>query len=142
MTLAPSALERLQESSWPGNVRQLRNTMEYVAATVPGDIVERAHLRSGPSEGYDERLYDDDTTEYSTSPDKGPQKVERKPDLRQRFPVLQDEIAQLTARRIAQALDATGGNQTQAAKLIGMPLRTFISKLKELKPPGSRESTD
>ena len=56
------------------------------------------------------------------------------------FPVLQDEIAELTARRIAQALEATGGNQTRAAKLIGMPLRTFISKLKELKPsPPSRD---
>ena len=62
--------------------------------------------------------------------------VERKPDLKQRFPSLQDEIAELTARRITQALAATGGNQTQAAKLIGMPLRTFISKLKELKPRG------
>jgi DNA-binding NtrC family response regulator len=137
MTLDPAALERLQESSWPGNVRQLRNTMEYVAATVPGDIVERGHLRSGAAEGFDERLYDDETTEYSTSQTNGARTLtERKVDLKQRFPVLQDEIAQLTARRIVQALDATGGNQTQAAKLIGMPLRTFISKLKELKPPG------
>ncbi|HVJ14452.1 MAG TPA: sigma 54-interacting transcriptional regulator [Polyangiaceae bacterium] len=135
MTLDPAALERLQESTWPGNVRQLRNTMEYVAATVPGDIVERGHLRSGAAEGFEERLYDDETTEYSTSQTNGARTmVERKVDLKQRFPVLQDEIAQLTARRIVQALDATGGNQTQAAKLIGMPLRTFISKLKELKP--------
>jgi two-component system, NtrC family, response regulator AtoC len=143
MTIEPSALERLQESSWPGNVRQLRNTMEYVAATVPGDVVERAHLRSGIAEGYEERMYDDETTEYSTSQSgESRTMIERRPDLRQRFPVLQDEIAQLTARRIVQALDATGGNQTQAAKLIGMPLRTFISKLKELKPSteGSEES--
>jgi DNA-binding NtrC family response regulator len=143
MTIDPDALERLQESTWPGNVRQLKNTMEYVAATVPGDVVERRHLRSGPGEGFDERLYEDETTEYHTSSSNGARTLsERKPDLRQRFPVLQDEIAELTARRILQALDATGGNQTQAAKLIGMPLRTFISKLKELKPSGEADGSE
>jgi two-component system, NtrC family, response regulator AtoC len=139
MRLDAGALERLLESTWPGNVRQLRNAMEYVAATVPGEVVERGHLRSGPSETFEERLYDDETTEYALGGSGARAIVERKPDLRQRFPVLQDEIAALTARRIVQALEATGGNQTQAARLIGMPLRTFISKLKELKPGGEDE---
>jgi DNA-binding protein Fis len=30
-----------------------------------------------------------------------------------------------------EALDESGGNQRRAAELIGMPLRTFVTKLKQ-----------
>jgi pSer/pThr/pTyr-binding forkhead associated (FHA) protein len=55
---------------------------------------------------------------------------------------LQEEIAELTARRITEALASTGGNQTHAARLIGMPLRTFISKLKDLRSLGLGEADE
>jgi hypothetical protein len=53
---------------------------------------------------------------------------------------LQQEIAALTKRRINEALAATDGNQTHAARRIGMPLRTFISKLKQIRDGGEPQS--
>jgi DNA-binding NtrC family response regulator len=51
-------------------------------------------------------------------------------DDRPKFRPLEDEIRELEIQRISAALAATGGNQTRAAELIAMPLRTFINKLK------------
>jgi len=33
--------------------------------------------------------------------------------------------------RIREALEETGGNQTKAAGLLGMPVRTFFEKVKQ-----------
>jgi DNA-binding NtrC family response regulator len=46
-------------------------------------------------------------------------------------PVLRDEMLHLERRRILEALDACGGNQTKAAELLGMPRRTFVKRLDE-----------
>jgi len=41
-----------------------------------------------------------------------------------------------------EALDAAGGNQTRAAALIQMPLRTFQGKAKQYKLTGRTRSED
>lgn len=46
------------------------------------------------------------------------------------FRPIDDEVRELERTRMRQALEASGGNQTRAAMLIAMPLRTFVSKLK------------
>jgi transcriptional regulator with GAF, ATPase, and Fis domain len=46
---------------------------------------------------------------------------------------LADEIAELERTRIAEALAAYNGNHAHAARSIGMPLRTFSSKVKKYK---------
>jgi pSer/pThr/pTyr-binding forkhead associated (FHA) protein len=46
------------------------------------------------------------------------------------FRPIDDELRELERERMAAALAATGGVQNKAAKLIGMPLRTFVTKLK------------
>jgi two-component system response regulator AtoC len=43
---------------------------------------------------------------------------------------LRDEVEQLERRRISEALAAHDGHQSNAATAIGMPLRTFVAKLK------------
>jgi DNA-binding NtrC family response regulator len=47
------------------------------------------------------------------------------------FVPIGDEIRALEIQRMTQALDAAGGNQTRAAELIGMPLRTFFTKVRQ-----------
>ena len=42
-----------------------------------------------------------------------------------------DEVRELEARRIAEALRASGWNKTRAAGLIGMPIRTLTEKMKQ-----------
>src|SRR5690606_32479015 len=51
--------------------------------------------------------------------------------LRPPFRAIGEELRELERRRMAEALEATGGVQTRAAALIGMPLRTFVLKLKQ-----------
>jgi two-component system response regulator AtoC len=48
-----------------------------------------------------------------------------------RVPLAQ-EIRELERRRMQEALDEAEGVQTRAAALIGMPIRTFSFKLKQL----------
>jgi two-component system response regulator AtoC len=43
---------------------------------------------------------------------------------------LRDELADLERRRIVEALDAHDGHQSNAAAALGIPLRTFVAKLK------------
>jgi two-component system, NtrC family, response regulator AtoC len=139
MSIHPAAMERLIWCAWPGNVRQLRNTMEYAAATVGGDVLEREHVQGRADSGFSERVYDDVTSEYSTAVEGKTALSLRRGPPQPSGQSLQEEIAALTARRIGEALAATGGNQTHAARLIGMPLRTFITKLKDLKTLGDKK---
>ena len=41
------------------------------------------------------------------------------------------ELAELERRRINEALEQTGGNQTRAAELLGMPRRTLVKRIKQ-----------
>jgi pSer/pThr/pTyr-binding forkhead associated (FHA) protein len=47
------------------------------------------------------------------------------------FRPINDELRELERRRMREALVAAGGVQKKAAKLIGMPLRTFTLKYKQ-----------
>ena len=42
--ISPEALRALQEYTWPGNIRELRNVIERAVALAPGPIVEFADL--------------------------------------------------------------------------------------------------
>ncbi len=53
----------------------------------------------------------------------------RRPEART-FRALADELDELERRRLREALDATGGVQVHAARLLGVPRRTFIEKLR------------
>jgi two-component system response regulator AtoC len=117
IAIAPDAHAALEEYRWPGNVRELKNVMDYMAATLTGDRLTSADLV--------ERLGSTRTTVAATSGDvakvSGPIT----------FAPIADEIRTLEIARMTQALDAAGGNQTKAAELIGMPLRTFFTKMRQ-----------
>jgi len=113
--IAPSAMRALAAHGWPGNVRELRNTMELVAVTVEGDVVEARDLELAI------RLDAPATLSVPVAEGSSPGPG---------FRPITEEVSQLEARRMAEALDATGGVHTRAAALIGMPLRTFTTKVK------------
>ena len=43
-SLAPTALQALLQHSWPGEVRELRQTLAAVVAAGPPPVIERKHL--------------------------------------------------------------------------------------------------
>jgi two-component system, NtrC family, response regulator AtoC len=111
MTISSHAMQALLSHRWPGNVRELRNLMDYVAVAFPDPTVQPWHL--------DDRL----------SGGGGPPRPEGEPTFRP----IEEEIRELEVSRMAAAIRAAGGNQTRAAELIRMPLRTFQSKVKQYK---------
>jgi DNA-binding NtrC family response regulator len=116
LEIAPSAMRRLAAHAWPGNVRELRNVMEFAAATVEGEAVEENDLRLSAS---------------SPAPEEAGRRDDRaEPAVPVVFQPINEEVRQLEARRMVEALAVCGGVHTRAAALIGMPIRTFSSKLK------------
>jgi DNA-binding NtrC family response regulator len=116
--LSARAMALLAGYAWPGNVRQLKHAMEFAVATTTGAVLEPWDL---PAE-----LAGDIRP---TPPAAYPQVSERLAT----FASLGQEVRELERRRILEALEATDGNQTRAAALIGMPRRTFVLRLRELR---------
>ncbi|MCY0998667.1 sigma 54-interacting transcriptional regulator [Myxococcus sp. MISCRS1] len=122
LELASGTMHALSRHGWPGNVRELRNLMDYVAAAVTGNVVEPHHLPArmlGGGRGA--------PVGEPVAPEAAPVELSR----RARLPLAQ-EIRELERRRMQEALEEAEGVQTRAAALIGMPIRTFSFKLKQL----------
>ena len=117
LAFAPPAMALLCAYRWPGNVRELKNLMDYLAATVAEPVVETWHLM--------DRLSDDELPELAPGDDV----------TSAGFLPIDEEIRNLERSRMWSALIATGGNKTRAASMIGMPLRTFLTKLKKYGAP-------
>jgi DNA-binding NtrC family response regulator/pSer/pThr/pTyr-binding forkhead associated (FHA) protein len=143
--LSAAVMGVLGAYSWPGNVRELKNALAYVAATAPGPIVEPSHLPEAVRQGGGEGLAPPDAPPVAAPvPAAAPPGFARE-DLTAKpapgtFRPIAEELRELERQRMVEALEATGGVQTRAAQLIGMPLRTFCFKLKQYRipPRGSR----
>ena len=134
--LSTEAMDALLQYSWPGNIRELRN------------MIERAVLLSGeaPIQAKHLPLEKMRVTFASLAPAKRnpvhalPQPTPTPPpaDAQKHtaaiVPVLRrgPKISPEEERaQIEQALQACGGNQTRAAKLLGIARRTLINRVKE-----------
>jgi len=114
LEFAPAAMRVLASHAWPGNVRELRNTMSLLAVTVEGGVVTPSDLALAASAtGRGASTSDDDASASASA-----------------FRPITEEVNQLEARRMAEALAATDGVHKRAAVLIGMPIRTFTTKVK------------
>jgi two-component system response regulator AtoC len=146
--LPGASLHLLARHPWPGNVRELKNVIEFLAATVPGAVIDpdavRARLATvdatgapAPAAAPPRQAEPQEAAAPIAAIAPAAAETERRAtrgyvSTPPRFPAIADEIRQLEQRRIEEALEATGGVQTRAAELIGMPLRTFQQKVKLL----------
>jgi transcriptional regulator with GAF, ATPase, and Fis domain len=89
-----AAMDRLASCAWPGNVRQLENEIRR-ALVLCDDMIDREHL----------------TAEIANLTPKVP--VDLGLNVRGRVDVLEAQL-------VREALERTRGNQTQAAKLLGL----------------------
>ncbi len=118
--ISAAAMGALCAHDWKGNVRELRNAMEYAAATAYGPTLEPSGLP--------------DSLLHLITPESGPAPSgagDTPPAAPRTFRPITEELRELERQRMREALEATGGVQTRAAQLIGMPLRTFVLKLKQ-----------
>ncbi len=100
----------LRAHSWPGNVRELRNVIERAVVVCAGERVSvddlPEDLRRPPAPAGEPEL-----------------DVPADADFRDRVRAYETQL-------ILDALERTDGNQTQAAKLLRMPLRTLVHKMR------------
>jgi DNA-binding NtrC family response regulator len=132
LSLSEAAMQRLEAHAWPGNVRELRNAMLLVAATVIGERIEPGDLRLAGAAREPGGSATDSARERSDAPRASDARLDAAAAAAgaPARPIA-EEIEQLEARRMAEALAACGGVQIRAAALIGMPLRTFSTKAKQ-----------
>ncbi|MDN3560900.1 sigma-54 interaction domain-containing protein [Vreelandella neptunia] len=110
MGITPAALRQLKERDYPGNVRELKNLIDYACAMTPaGGDIEALLLPSDTASGADSA-----TPETSAT-------LSKIHDLRQ---AVRDYEAQL----ISQRLLYYGGNRALAAESLGIPKRTLSHK--------------
>ena len=100
-----SALDLLMQYSWPGNIRELINAIEYAFVLCPGGHIEPGHLP---------------------------------PHLRKEFSMsmganrsLKNKYIDNRRQKLIEALKKTGGNQTQAAKILGVSRVTVWKWIKK-----------
>jgi two-component system, NtrC family, response regulator AtoC len=111
--LAPETLELMKSYSWPGNVRELKYT------------IERAVLVCGQGPILPEHLPDKLRALAGTLQARSPVDVL----VEQPTPPPADEHGLDEERRLVEALDRAGGNQTIAARLLGISRRTLVNRL-------------
>jgi nitrogen regulation protein NR(I) len=119
--LAPDALESLTQYSWPGNVRELEH------------LIQRLMIFSG---GYTIQLDDLPWAQSSRTPS-GPteetyrQLVRAYLDASSSDRAYVEFVERFERLLIVEALRRSGGNQTRAAQLLGLPRPTLHAKMQK-----------
>jgi two-component system, NtrC family, response regulator AtoC len=114
--ISPGALGRLLAYDWPGNVRELRNVMERATLLATRTLeAEHVLLEQEPAEEPLDAEFDAETAVFRMPSDPAGREAER--------------------MRIMRALDACGGNQTRAARSLGISRRTLINRIEEFNLP-------
>lgn len=117
MTLSSEVRAAFLSYPWPGNIRELRNVMERALLLCTENEVRLEHLPVS----FQGRHRDTDSVYVDP-----------------RAPLLQ-RLESMERQRIVQALEQCGGNQTQAAQLLGMSRRTFVNRVSAMGLPRPRK---
>jgi DNA-binding NtrC family response regulator len=102
--LSRAAAEKLIQYPWPGNVRELRNVIERACVLTRSDVIEPGDIRTNGAQ---------DRSSSGAAGDKD----------------LPAAVAQLEATMIRQALEACGGNRTEAARRLNINRQLLYTKM-------------
>ena len=109
LSLSREALAAIRERPWPGNVRQLENTIARAVIAARGRTILREHLEAEQS------------TDVS---------IPETHDAGGSMP-LRALLAEVERRAIERALIACGGNRTKTAEKLGISRRQLFDKIRE-----------
>jgi DNA-binding NtrC family response regulator len=110
--LEPAAVEALESHPWPGNVRELRQVVER-AASMAGPEVRPEHL----------------IVQHRTSRSGASQGVPAAAEIH--IPATGKRLEEIEAEAVALTLQLTRGNQSAAARTLGISRPTLARKLRE-----------
>ena len=122
--ITPEAVERLVAYQWPGNIRELENLMERTVlfcerpeirvSDLPPEVTGAAAPQSVPAGGH---------APGDEPPRPAPESLKE---------AVRAETERVERELIQRALDATGGNVTQAARKLKISRKSLQTKMKEL----------
>jgi two-component system response regulator AtoC len=110
-TISPAALDLLARHNWPGNIRELRNSVERAILSCVGNTIDVADLPPG--------LQTSATTSAPTSVPPSSEGLDR-------------WLEEVERGAILRALAQTNGVQAQAAKILGISERSLWHRVKKL----------
>jgi two-component system, NtrC family, response regulator AtoC len=142
--ISDGAMQQLKLYPWPGHVRELRNGIERAIVFCKGIAIAPEHL------GLPERTSRPPMPAARVSPSQPPPQMPSYPmgptpsasaatiafGSTANLPA---EMADLEKERILAALAQCGGNQTQAAEMLGISRRTLLRRLDEYAVPRPRK---
>jgi DNA-binding NtrC family response regulator len=112
--LSEELLRRLMEYDWPGNVRELENVVRRILVLSSGPVVGVEVLEG--------------------------KEVADKKIATASFPTEGVTLRDMEKQLLERTLEATGGNRTRAAEILGVSLRTVRNKIREFGLPPRRYS--
>jgi len=139
------ALDLLRACPWPGNVRGLRNVIGRAVVIAQDNVITVDDLPELVRGMYDERHRD--LGEADAAPPAAEERLQEvipaaPPGPLQRLPstidftttdfktLVTEHMQQFEAALLRRALEQTGWNQTEAARVLQLPLRTLARKVK------------
>ena len=125
--VSSEALDTLDRYAWPGNIRELRNVVERAVLLCGDSPIAPEHL---PLEKMRATVASSAARRHK--PASVPPPIASGVPASDKTPVpasLKDQLNAIERTRIEEALRACGGNQSAAAKLLGMPRPTLLKRL-------------
>jgi PAS domain S-box-containing protein len=119
--LTPAAMERFMAYHWPGNVRELKSALEFAFVLAEGDAIDLDQLP--PKIGGSDRMQP--TTETL------PYRI-RDPEMSGEPSAFSSKPGDITEKAaLIEALKKTNGNQSQAARILGINRVTVWNRMKK-----------
>ena len=119
-TVAPATLKKLQAHTWPGNVRELENVIKRALVLTKGDLISSDDIQLS-SEG--------STYAHRQKHEQIEALLEELAERAFAAGEQDDILSKLERMLILKALRRTGGNQAEAAHLLGMNRNTLRNRM-------------
>jgi len=129
--IADDALAALEGHNWPGNIRELENVLERTILFCKGDRIERADLQL-QLPAVPEPVAISRTTSSGAMAPLNPEEIEDDEGSHSLKDIVRAETSRVERELIVKALEETGGNVTQAARLLKISRKSLQMKMKEL----------
>ena len=125
--VSDDTMARLVAYQWPGNIRELINSLQFASIHCSGEVILPQHL---PPEikGWDGTPFFFSTSmpdTHGSAPD-----VSHDDIGKDHATVISKRRGRLTIETVGQALEETGGNKVRAAKLLGVGRATLYRFLR------------
>jgi len=111
LRLSPELISRFASAPWPGNVRQLENTIAHLAALSDGGVIE--------ADAFESEIYPAEMPGGEEAVEVGS------------GPSLREQVNAFERSLVAAAFAAAGRNQSETARRLGLSRATALDKLRK-----------